>query len=45
MIVQMLRSTASTEWKAFCSAMPVTMPGNAMGRITRKLTVERPKNR
>ena len=29
---------------AALSAMPVTMPGSAIGRMTRKLTDERPKN-
>ena len=31
--------------KAFDSAMPVTMPGSAIGRTTRSDTVSRPKNR
>ena len=29
---------------AFCRAIPVTIPGRAMGSTTRKLTLDRPKN-
>lgn len=35
----------STVRKALLSAMPVTMPGSAIGRMTSSDTVSRPKNR
>ncbi len=44
MMVQMPNGT-SPVLNAALSAMPVTMPGSAMGSSTSRLTVSRPKNR
>src|SRR5918995_1613559 len=43
--VNRLRSTPSTCEKVELSAIPVTIPGRAIGRITRKEIVSRPKKR
>ena len=39
------RSIPRTCVKVELSAIPVTMPGSAMGRMTRNETASRPKNR
>ena len=38
-------SGSSTVLKVAFSAMPVTIPGSAIGRMTRNEIVSRPKNR
>ena len=43
MIVISPNSTPNV-WNVELRAMPVTTPGRAIGRISRKLTVSRPKN-
>src|SRR6187431_2153812 len=43
--VKRLSETPSTWVKVLLRATPVTMPGRAIGRITRKETVSRPKKR
>ena len=43
--VNSVRSTPSTWVKVALSAMPVTIPGSAIGRITRNEIVSRPKKR
>ena len=43
--VKRLRSIPNTWVKVLLSATPVTIPGSAIGRITRNEIVSRPKNR
>src|SRR5215204_3807045 len=43
--VKRLSGTSSTWVKVLEIATPVTIPGSAIGRITRKLIVSRPKKR
>src|SRR5437763_15072024 len=43
--VKRLKETPSTWVKVFDSATPVTIPGSAIGRMTRNETVSRPKKR
>ena len=43
--VNSVRSTFSTCVKVAFSAMPVTIPGRAIGRITRNEIASRPKKR
>ena len=43
--VNSVRSTCSTCVNVEFRAMPVTMPGSAIGRITKNEMVSRPKNR
>ena len=43
--VNRLRSIPSTWVKVVLRAMPVTIPGRAIGRITRNEIVSRPKKR
>ena len=45
MIVNRLSSTPRTWVKLVFSAMPVTIPGSAIGRMTRNEIVSRPKKR
>src|SRR4051794_41398083 len=45
MTVKRLSGTFSTWVKVLLIATPVTIPGKAIGRITRKLIVSRPKKR
>src|SRR6478735_5743018 len=45
MTVKRLRRTSRTWVKVLLIAMPVTIPGRAIGRITRKEIVSRPKKR
>ena len=42
--VHMLSGTPRMVVNMLFRAMPVTMPGNAIGRITRRLMTSRPKN-
>ena len=42
--VHMLSETPRMVVNMLFRAMPVTMPGSAMGRITRRLMTSRPKN-
>src|SRR3954447_3851776 len=45
MTVKRLSGTSRTWVKVLLIATPVTIPGRAIGRITRKLIVSRPKKR
>ncbi len=45
MMIVIIPSSIPIARKAVLSAMPVTMPGSAIGRITMNEIVSRPKNR